>query len=334
MTLRGAVLRVAFLAASATLLLVAALAWALLRPGPAGVTELEVPEGAPAASALVDLRDLGLIPSPLAARLYIAARGRGRSPRFGRYLFPSGGRPVDVLEQLLDGRVEIVTVTVLEGTGARDIGERFAASGIGTPAEWTALLGNAAWVHDIAPEASSLEGFLFPDTYRAPAGASAERVARLMVQRFHEVWREEVAVGASRWAPPLQVVTLASMVEAETPVAAERARIAGVFVNRLRLGMLLQCDPTVAFALKRRGEWSGHLLRAHWQLDDPYNTYRYPGLPPGPINCPGRASLAAAMRPERHDYLYFVAKPGHGHAFSSSLEEHNRAVAALQRARR
>ena len=98
--------------------------------------------------------------------------------------------------------------------------------------------------------------------------------------------------------------------------------------------MLLQCDPTVVFALKRRGEWSGQLLRVHWQLDDPYNTYRYPGLPPGPINCPGRASIAAALAPEAHRLLYFVAQPDGGHAFSGTLEEHNRAAARLSRARR
>ena len=127
---------------------------------------------------------------------------------------------------------------------------------------------------------------------------------------------------------------MASLVEAETSLDEERARIAGVFVNRLRRGMLLQGDPTVAFALKRRGEWQGRLLRVHWQVDDPYNTYRYPGLPPGPINSPGKAALAAALTPEQHSYLYFVAKPGGGHTFSRSLKEHNRAVARLLRSRR
>ena len=97
--------------------------------------------------------------------------------------------------------------------------------------------------------------------------------------------------------------------------------------------MLLQCDPTVVYALERRGEWRGRLLRRHWQIDDPYNTYRYPGLPPGPINSPGRASLAAAMDPEKHKYLYFVASPGGGHAFSATLAEHERAVARLYASR-
>jgi UPF0755 protein len=110
--------------------------------------------------------------------------------------------------------------------------------------------------------------------------------------------------------------------------------VAGVFYNRLERGMLLQCDPTVVYSLRRRGEWTGRLLRVHWEVDDPYNTYRYPGLPPGPINCPGRAAIAAALSPERHAFLYFVARPDGGHSFSRTLSEHNRAVARLLRSRR
>jgi UPF0755 protein len=132
----------------------------------------------------------------------------------------------------------------------------------------------------------------------------------------------------------LEIVTLASLVEAETSIDEERALVAGVFLNRLRRGMLLQCDPTVVYALKRRNEWRGRLLRIHWEVDDPYNTYRYPGLPPGPINCPGRAAIAAALAPASTPYLYFVARPGGGHTFSESLAEHNRAVARLRAKRR
>ena len=127
---------------------------------------------------------------------------------------------------------------------------------------------------------------------------------------------------------------MASLVEAETSLPEERARVAGVYLKRLRRGMLLQCDPTVVYALKRREEWTGRLLRIHWEMDDPYNTYRYPGLPPGPINSPGRAAIVAAMHPEPTPYLYFVARPGGGHTFSRTLDEHNRAVAELRRSHR
>lgn len=309
------------------------LAWGLLRVGPDRELEVEIPAGAPIARIVGDLHRAELLPSPNVARLYLRVEGRGRAPRFGRYRFPPRQRPVDVLDRLLEGRVETVTVTVVEGTTAVDAGARFVAAGIGTAEEWEELALNADWVHDLVPEAPSLEGFLFPDTYTLAAGASPERAGRLMVQRFRTVWEEELAAAGRPWAPPHQVVTLASLVEAETAVPHERRRIAGVFFNRLRLGMLLQCDPTVVFALKRRGEWSGQLLRVHWQVDDPYNTYRYPGLPPGPINSPGRASIAAALAPEQHHLLYFVARPDGGHAFSATLEEHNRYVAQL-RARR
>jgi UPF0755 protein len=155
-----------------------------------------------------------------------------------------------------------------------------------------------------------------------------------MVLVFKRVWEAELQTSGSAWGTPLEVVTLASMVEAETSHAEERARIAGVFFNRLRHGMLLQCDPTVVYALKRRNEWQGRLLRVHWQVDDPYNTYRYPGLPPGPINSPGRAAIAAALQPEHHTFLYFVASPDGDHTFSRTLREHNRAVVRLQQSRR
>ncbi len=184
------------------------------------------------------------------------------------------------------------------------------------------------------PDATSLEGYFFPDTYRFAIGVPAQVVARHMVDRFTEVWHEERRVVDGLWGSPLEVVTLASLVEAETSLPSERGLVAGVFVNRLHRGMLLQCDPTVVYALKRRNEWKGRLYRIHWETDDPYNTYRYPGLPPGPINSPGRAALTAAMAPEATPFLYFVAKPGGGHTFSRTLTEHNRAVARLRSAGR
>lgn len=337
--MRFRVTTVRFLAVGAAVAAIAALAaawllWGLLRVGPDREVAVAIAPGTPVARIVDELHRAELLPSPHAARLYLLVEGHGRAPRFGRYRFPPRQRPVDVLDRLLEGRVETVTVTVLEGSTAREAAARFSAAGIGSAAEWDELVTSADWVHDLAPEASSLEGFLFPDTYILAAGATAEQAGRLMVQRFRAVWAEEHAAVERPWAPPYQVVVLASLVEAETGLVDERGRIAGVFLNRLRRGMLLQCDPTVAFALKRRGEWSGQLLRVHWQVDDPYNTYRYPGLPPGPINCPGRGSIAAALAPEEHDLLYFVARPEGGHAFSATLEEHNRAVARLLRARR
>jgi UPF0755 protein len=309
--------------------------WAnLYRPGEAGAAEVEVPPGLPGREVLALLHRERLLPSPLAGRLYLRVAAGDRSVRFGRYRFEPGSRPVDVLERLLEGRVEMISVTIVEGSDLTVVAEQMAAAGIGDEAAWMAAGERVDLIADLMPEAPSLEGFLFPDTYQFAEGIGVEAAARHLVDRFRTVWREEVEAAAELWGTPFDVVILASLVEAETGLSAERGRVAGVYLNRLRRGMLLQCDPTVVFSLKRRGEWTGRLLRIHWGVDDPYNTYRYPGLPPGPINSPGRAALRATISPEEHTYLYFVAAPGGGHTFSRTLAEHNRAVAVWQRSRR
>jgi len=296
--------------------------------------ELEISAGTPARRIIEELNDHDLVPSTLAARLYLVARGEGRSMHYGRYRFASGLRPADVLEMVLDGNVEMFEVTVVEGDSAEEIGALFTTLGVGTREEWTDLRSRVEWISPVVSDAPSLEGFFFPDTYRFALGIAAEDAARHLTERFLSVWREEREASGPPWGSALEIVTLASLVEAETSDEEERPIIAGVFVNRLRRGMLLQCDPTVVYALKRRDEWRGRLLRVHWELDDPYNTYRYPGLPPGPINCPGRAAIAAALKPAQTPYLFFVARPGGGHTFSRTLSEHNRAVAALRASRR
>jgi len=295
---------------------------------------LEIEAGIPARDILRQLHEHDLVPSTVAARLFLRAGADGRSMHFGRYRFDAGLRPVDVLEMVLEGNVEMFEVTVLEGASMSDIGTKFSSLDVGTEEEWQRLSSRVEWVAEAFPGAPSLEGFLFPDTYRFAVGINAESAAHHLTDRFLSVWREEKAAGDENWGTDLEVVTLASLVEAETSLESERAVIAGVFVNRLRRGMLLQCDPTVVFALRRQDAWRGRLLRVHWEIDDPYNTYRYPGLPPGPINSPGRAALAAALRPATTEFLYFVARPGGGHTFSRTLAEHNRAVAVLRASRR
>ncbi len=308
--------------------------WTLLRPGPQEATTVTVERGESTAAILADLRDRGLLPSVTVARVYLRLAARGRSPQFGRYAFAAGEQPVDVLDKLLAGEVETVVVTLIEGLSSEEVVGVMVAAGIGTSGEWRALVADPSSISDLAPAATSLEGFLFPDTYRFAAGVPADVVTHRLVDRFRTVWHEEVAAGGSPNTAVEPVVALASLVEGETALDEERAVIAGVYANRLALGMPLQCDPTVVYALKRQGLWQGRLLREHWQIADPYNTYLNPGLPPGPINNPSRASLAAALAPATHDFLYFVAKPDGGHAFSRTLEEHNRAVWRLKQARR
>ncbi len=294
----------------------------------------EIDEGQSASRVLAELERRNVVPSARAARLYLRMWASQRAFHHGRFNFPAGSRPIDVVERVLEGEVEMVTVTVIEGSDRSEISRTMSAAGIGTDDDWIAIVDSALWLAELAPAATSLEGFLFPDTYRFAVGTSAERAARHLVDTFLEVWREETAALTEPWASVLEIVTLASMVEAETSIDDERARIAGVFVNRLRRGMLLQCDPTVVYALKRTHQWQGRLLRIHWKLDDPYNTYRYGGLPPGPINSPGRASLSAALNPAATPELYFVANPDGGHTFSTTLAAHNRAVARLLASRR
>jgi UPF0755 protein len=326
---------VAFVVAALTVGAAAAWLWAgLVRPRTDAPVELVVPAGASVAAVVTQLAGEGVAPSPTASRLYITVLADGREPRFGTYRFEAGTRPWQALEQVLDGRVAMFRVTLVEGLTAAESTAVLVAAGVGDPDTWDRLVADPTPVAHLAPNARSLEGFLFPDTYRLAVGIRPAQLVAVLVGEFEEVWNDLVAPSEAPWGTVDEVVTLASLVEAETSVADERRRIAGVFVNRLRRGMLLQCDPTVVYALKRQGRWSGRLLRIHWQLDDPYNTYRYPGLPPGPINSPGRAALAAALDPETHEFLYFVARPEGGHAFSRTLAEHNRAVARLRRARR
>ncbi len=294
---------------------------------------LEVRTGAASTTILHQLSQAGLMPSVSAGRLYLEGPARGREMQWGTYVIPARSRPVDILEMLLQGRVKPLTLTVVEGTSSSDIKGILDAAGVLDTDIWSSLTSDSGLITDLAPGASSLEGFLFPDPYTFSTGVDARTVARVMVDRFRTVWAEEYPAGRQSPMTTLDIVTLASLIEAETSVPQERGRVAGVFVNRLDKGMLLQCDPTVVFALQRRGEWTGRLLRVHWNVDDPFNTYRYPGLPPGPINNPGRAALRAALNPESHTLLYFVADDSGGHTFSSTLKQHNLAVAKRRRSR-
>ncbi len=309
------------------------LSWALLRPGPDTAITLDVPEGASETAVLRSLQSAGLLPSVPAGRLWLTAASGGRSLQWGRYRFPPRTPAHAAIERLLDGRVETVAVTVPEGLTAQETAERFVRAGIGTEDGWSRAVGDVSAITNLAPRATSLEGFLFPDTYCFSVGMPAASAVRHILRRFEEVWSEERRDAGPSWGHPSEIVTLASLVQAESGLEDELALIAGVYRNRLRRGMLLQCDPTVIYALKRQGRWTGRLLRQDLAVDDPYNTYRYPGLPPTPINSPGRPALAAALRPANTHFLYFVARPGGGHTFSRTLKEHNRAVARLRRAR-
>jgi len=176
-----------------------------------------------------------------------------------------------------------------------------------------------------------LEGYLFPETYALPRSTDAQKLIRLMIGRFERVFTSELRqAAAARNLSVRQAVTLASIVEKETAKAEERPLVAAVYITRLRIGMPLQCDPTVIYALQRAGTYTGNLRRDDLAFNSPYNTCRYPGLPPGPIASPGRASLEAAVHPADEGALYFVSRNDGSHVFAKTLDEHNRNVQKYQ----
>jgi UPF0755 protein len=203
----------------------------------------------------------------------------------------------------------------------------FEEKGFGARDAFIASAKDATAIRELYPQATDLEGYLFPDTYALPQKTTAAQLVDRMVSRFEESLTPEIRErAAARGLGVRQLVTLASLVEKETGKGDERPLVAAVYSNRLKIGMGMQCDPTVIYALERAGKYDGNLTREDLQFDSPYNTYRYAGLPPGPIAAPGKASLEAAASPADVPYIYFVSKNDGSHAFASTLDEHNRNV--------
>lgn len=292
---------------------------------------VHVPPGADAGQVAELLYRHGLIRSRLAFRLRARWRGLEGRLQAGEYRF----RPAETLDQLLDrlasGDVIRYRVTIPEGYTAQQIADLLHRLGLVDRAAFLREVGNVP-AHRIPEmegnQTSSVEGYLFPDTYEFPRGLPARAVVATMIARFREATRELWALPRPLGLSPHAVVTVASLVEREARHDEERRRIAGVVYNRLRREMPLQVDATVLYALGRHKE---RVLYADLDVPSPYNTYRRRGLPPGPIANPGRESLRAALQPELHDFLYYVARQDGTHVFSRTLSEHERAVRALRR---
>jgi UPF0755 protein len=206
------------------------------------------------------------------------------------------------------------------------------AHGFGSAAAFVDAAKDVSLIRAVDPAATDLEGYLFPETYSLSRHTDASTIVRLMVGRFLHVWGPDLRAAAeARGLSVRQAVTLASIVEKETARSDERPLIAAVYTTRLRIGMPLQCDPTVIYALQEAGQYKGTLSGADLHFQSPYNTYAHPGLPPGPIGNPGEASLRAALQPAQTDYLYFVANTQGGHFFAATLSEHNRNVTKYRR---
>jgi UPF0755 protein len=279
---------------------------------------VEIPPGSGPASIGRRLVDAGVVSDRLTWRLAVFTSGAARDLQAGEYRFAGDVRPI----------------TFREGLTIREMARLFEERGFGTAASFEQAAKDTSLVKAWDAHARDLEGYLFPETYGLPRRTDATTLVRLMVNRFAQVFPEsarQAAVASGRTVR--QVVTLASIVEKETGRAEERPLVAAVYANRLKIGMGLQCDPTVIYALQKAGTYDGNLTRENMGIDSPYNTYRYAGLPPGPIAAPGRASLEAALQPADVDALYFVSRNDGSHVFSKTYEEHAHHVAEYQRGR-
>jgi len=300
-------------------------------PGGAPV-RFAVHRGEPFRSVARRLEHTGIIRHSRSLGMYAAITRRDRRAHAGTYTVSAGERPVDILNRLVAGDILKVNVTVPEGYTMWQIAGAVTVAGIDSVAMLRAIADPDRVARRQIPS-STLEGYLFPDTYQIAWGADPGAVVDAMLARFDEVIGDSLAiVAAHRGMTAHQVLTLASIVEAEARLPRERTEIAAVYSNRLRRHMRLEADPTVAYAM---GGYRGRLLYADLQVDSPYNTYRNPGLPPGPICNPGRASIRAALRPDPDiDALYFVARGDGSHIFSKTLREHKAAVRNVRRMRR
>jgi UPF0755 protein len=292
---------------------------------------VEIPQGAGSIAIAKRLADAGVVRDVNSFRLVLWLTGEGRRLQAGEYRFDHPMSARQVADKIARGDVYVRPITFPEGLTARQMAALYESRGFGPAAEFTEAAKNAALVSAVDPDAKDLEGYLFPDTYKLPRHATAEQLVARMVAGFMKTLTPALIDKAdARGLTIRQLVTLASVVEKETGNPEERPLVAAVYANRLKIGMPLQCDPTVIYALERAGRYNGNLTRENLQYDSPYNTYRYPGLPPGPIASPGRASLEAAASPATVSYMYFVSKNDGSHAFASTLDEHNRNVQQYQ----
>ncbi len=294
---------------------------------------VDIPHGASQRAVAHILKKAGVIRNSFAFELY-ARRHPKRTLEAGEYLFdhPLAGK--EVFWKLANGEVYQQPFTVREGETIFDIARDLEAAKYMTADDFLKAAEDPSEIHDLFPEARTLEGFLFPATYNLPKHAPAEELAGMMVRKFREALANVLPNGSEGSDPPVSIgsmVTLASLVERETPKPGERPLVAGVFTNRLVKNMPLQCDPTVIYALQMDDEYKGTLRLRDLRLNTPYNTYMNRGLPPGPIGNPGEVALRAALHPAETDYLYFVANTQGGHFFAATLAEHNKNVAKYHR---
>jgi UPF0755 protein len=295
-------------------------------------TFVDIPHGAGLSAIATKLRAGGILRHELPFVLYVRWFGFTTQLKAGEYLFKLPASPAEIVRRLAKGDVYYRTVTIPEGLTSAEILAVMTKAGLGSPRQLENLLARVDWIADIAPGATALEGYLFPETYRFSRRTTPEQILKAMTVQFRTHMKaalSECPLPAG-WTIP-QIVTLASLIEKEAKDQDERKLVASVLTNRLRLKMPLACDPTIIYALKTAGTYDGNLRKADLGVDSPYNTYLRAGLPPGPIANPGVASLKAALSPARTNYLYYVSRNDGTHVFSTDLRSHQLAVDRFQK---
>lgn len=298
-------------------------------PGPEQF--VDIPSGAGPTAIGRRLAGAGVVRDEWTFRVAVSITGLARGLKAGEYRFDAPLGALSVVEKIARGDVYKRLLTIREGLTVAETAEVFEQKGFGSRTDFINAASNGFVIADLDPAAVDLEGYLFPETYALPRGTPATEVVSQMVLFFRKAFDNDLrAAAAADGLTARQVITLASLVEKETASADERSLVAAVYRNRLKRKMGMQADPTVIYALQKAGKYDGNLSRADLQFDSPYNTYRYPGLPPGPIASPGRDSIRAAVHPAPVEYLYFVSKNDGTHAFATTLAEHNRNVFTWQ----
>jgi UPF0755 protein len=300
--------------------------------GPSGMARVTVPSGASLRLAADSLEAAGVIGSAKLFSVYAKVTGRDRSIKAGTYILDRRASWDDVVDALVAGKGIVLTLTIPEGWDVKTIVPAISRVMNVPAAELESAVRNTALLRRLNVPTPTLEGYLFPETYLLPESSDALPIVRRLVAEFERRWKPEwnaqlEKLGMTRH----QVMTLASIVEKEARVATERPTISAVYHNRLKIGMMLQADPTVLYAL---GRHENRVLYRHLEVQSPYNTYRNVGLPPGPIASPGLASIEAALFPADVPYLYFVAHPDGHHEFRTTIREHNEAVRQMRLLRR
>jgi UPF0755 protein len=306
------------------------LGWAVTTPVvPAGEKFVLLRPGFSTRRIATELKADGVIRNERAFRVWHFLN-RGRSLKAGEYRFSAAASITDIHRRLVRGDIYTHTVVIPEGYTMFDVAQAMEQAGLCSREEFLKVAeSETGLIGDLAPQAQSLEGYLFPDTYEFTRLQTPRDIAAVMVKHFRQV-----ASAIELTADVNRVVTMASIVEKETGAPEERAKVASVYYNRLARRMALDADPSVIYAELLLGTYQGALQHADLQTNSPYNTYRNAGMPPGPIASPGKSALEAALHPAQTDYLYFVSDANGHHRFARTLEEHNQNINAYRRALR